>query len=236
MKSIVLLAIIGLMCSSQFLIQAQEVTINTDRPDITNGVTTVPFKKFQIENGIYAAKETVLNNLMLRFGISHTTELRLMADAGREQGASGLKPLTISVKQRLLTQEEFIPAISLIADLSLGDCASSDFTDDEYPVNILAAFENQLSQKFSLGYNIGTSHTFDNLDLSLSLSCQVTERTSTFAEYASNLNDEHNNHYAVFGGLFLINSRLQADIAMGKALSDTTPGFFTTIGISYLFH
>ncbi len=64
--------------------KAQEITINTDRPHQSDGVTTVPIGKFQIEEGVTLAKKTAINNLMVRYGITHSTEIRLLLDAGIE--------------------------------------------------------------------------------------------------------------------------------------------------------
>lgn len=81
---------------------AQTETINTDRPDQSDGVYTVPKHILQLENGFTIANKVFLNNFMLRYGLTNTTEIRLLLDAGKEVMASGLKQVTISAKQRLI--------------------------------------------------------------------------------------------------------------------------------------
>ena len=78
--------------------KAQTTTINTDRPDQSDGVATIGKNNFQIENGITIAKKTVVNNLMLRYGITKSTEIRTLIDYGKEYNQKGFKPITLSVK------------------------------------------------------------------------------------------------------------------------------------------
>lgn len=84
--------------------QAQKEKINTDRPDQSDGVYTVPKGALQLENGLMIADREFENNLLLRYGVGRTTELRLLVDAGKEQNNKGVKPITFSVKQRIAQQ------------------------------------------------------------------------------------------------------------------------------------
>jgi len=111
---------------------AQETTINTDRPDQSDGVSTVAIGKFQIEEGITLAKNTAVNNLMIRYGITHSTEIRLLLDAGKEFENYGLQPITLSVKQRIIEQHKFTPAISFVGYLSYGQIATKDFQNNDW--------------------------------------------------------------------------------------------------------
>src|SRR5690606_324196 len=97
---------------------AQEITINTDRPDQSDGVTTVPIGKFQVEEGITFAKKSVVSNLMMRYDISNSTDERLLVDAEKEHDNSGLQPLTWSLKQKIIEQDKFVPAITFVGYVS----------------------------------------------------------------------------------------------------------------------
>lgn len=88
-----------------------ESPINTDRPDQSDGTYILTKKSFQIEDGFFYAKDVILNNLMVRYGITQSTEARLLVDAGEVDLETGMLPIGLSVKQRLCNQQNLRPAI-----------------------------------------------------------------------------------------------------------------------------
>lgn len=162
-------------------LSAQDEQINTDRPDQSDGVYTLPKSKFQIEEGITIAKEVLENNFLLRVGLTRSTEARVSLDFGRTGELSGLMPVTFSVKQRLIKQRHIIPAITLVGYLSIGRFATPDFRQDVWPYSVKLAFENELSEHITLGYNIGTSDSFKSMDLTLNLGYSPVDQFSGFS-------------------------------------------------------
>lgn len=77
---------------------------SSDRPDRTQGTGTLNKRNFQVENGVTLGSEDLLNNFMLRYGLTDATELRLLIDAGKEHGAVGVLPITLGLKQRILNK------------------------------------------------------------------------------------------------------------------------------------
>lgn len=227
-----LIAVCCLMLHAQTLAQQP---LNSDRPDQSDGVATVPEKMIQIENGVTAAKETLLNNLMIRYGIGKTTEARILIDAGHEAGRGGLKPVTISLKQQLLVQRGILPAITLVGYITPGELASPDYKGESLAVEVKLAFENQLSERFSVGYNLGAAEGFTRLTLSGGLAYMASEKLSGFLEYFSFFSEEEDEHNVDLGVLYLITPVLQADLAFGQAIFDNQDRYFSTLGISYLF-
>lgn len=216
---------------------AQTEPISTDRPDQSDGVYTIPKNQIQVENGLTLAKGTVINNLMLRYGLGSSTEVRLLVDAGKEEGIRGLKPLTISAKQRLLEQQQkIIPAITLVGYVSFEKAASKNFQGNEIPFELKLAFENELDDQFSLGYNLGTSDKFKNLNFSFGVGYSPIENISTFVEYFSTFNRHDSEHNIDIGILFTATPVLQFDIACGRSIDDRDANFFTTFGVSYIIH
>lgn len=214
---------------------SQTENINTDRPDQSDGAYVVPKNKFQIEDGFTIAKETFINNLLLRYGITNSTEIRLLVDAGKELTATGLMPVTVSIKQRLLKQHAIIPAISFVGYASFEQLASKDFQGDQIPFELKLAFENEITDQFSLGYNVGTSEKFKALNLTLNFGFTPTNKFSTFIEYFSTITKLEAEHNLDAGVLFLVNPHLQFDIACGRSISGPESRFFTTFGVSYIF-
>ena len=78
-KNNLFLLLLCLCCTSLAIAQNDE-TINTDRPDQSEGVYTLPKGQFQIENGYVFSKQDSSANLMLRYGLITNTEIRLEGD------------------------------------------------------------------------------------------------------------------------------------------------------------
>lgn len=214
---------------------AQTERINTDRPDQTDGVYTIPANTFQIENGITIARATLQNNFMLRYGAGKSTEIRFAIDAGKEDGSTGIKPATFSLKQRFLNQKGAIPSIALIGEVSVGKFATHDFRTDEFPFVLKLSFENDLSEKFSIESNIGTSNKFRDVNFTLEGGYALSGNASIYLEYFSTFYNAGSEHNMDAGILYGITNRLQIDLAAGWSLNNNGIPWFTTAGISYFF-
>lgn len=214
---------------------AQTESINTDRPDQSDGVYIIPKGRFQIEEGITLAKRVQLNNLMVRYGITNSTELRFQADLGWEDSAGGIKPITLSAKQRIIKQHKLIPAITLAGYIGYEKIASKEFRGKEIPFELKLIFEQELNKKFAISYNVGTSEKFKELDLTLNLGYTPSTQVSTFIEYFSSIQKSDAEHNVDIGILYLINPRLQIDLALGASVTNLKDRVYSTFGISYLF-
>lgn len=214
---------------------AQTENINTDRPDQSDGVYTVPKHLFQLEDGVTLAEETFLNNFMLRYGLTSSTEIRLVSDAGRELEAKGFKPLTLSAKQRIMKQRGVLPALTFVGYVAFEKIASPDFQGCQIPVELKLAFENELNDRLSISYNVGTSDEFEALNLTFNFGYSPTNRVSTFVEYFSTFTQSVAAHNVDLGILFVVKPQLQFDLAGGASLDDLGEGLYTTFGVSYIF-
>lgn len=213
--------------------EAQTYVIDTDRPDQSDGVSTIPFKSFQIEEGILFANSMVSNNLMVRYGISKSTEIRLETEFGKVQDIFGFYPLSLSLKQRLLPQNRLLPAITVVGYLSLGPVASKNFKTNAYPFELKLAFENQLPNNFLIAYNVGSSDRFKKIDLTFHVGYEPSTKIYTFIEYFSDYSQSQNNQNIDLGILYSISPVLQIDIAVGRSIFSKTSHYFGTLGISY---
>lgn len=214
---------------------AQVESINTDRPDQSDGIYTIPKNTFQLENGITIAKQTVINNLMLRYGLTSSTEIRLLLNAGKEFKNKGLLPISLSFKQRIIEQKKIIPAMTLVGYIAFEQLANKDFKGNKLPFEIKMAFENEINNKFSIGYNLGISNQLKNLNLSVAIGYNITDKISTFIEYFSTLSKNGNEHNIDAGIMYVINPKLQVDIAYALPVYGLENKPFGTIGIAYFF-
>lgn len=227
------LSIVMVLCLVAEAAVAQVVeSVNTDRPDQSDGIYTLPKHVFQIENGVTVADATVLNNLMVRYGVTPTTEVRVSVDAGKSGGSNGLLPVTASIKQRIVAERAAIPAITFVGYIGSERLATGSFRGDKTPVELKLAFENTLSERMSMAYNVGTSDWFRDLILTYGLGYSITDNLSSFAEYFALFGHGSYAHNVDVGLLYTASPDFQLDIAGGRAIFDQEPRKFLTVGLS----
>ena len=232
------LCILLLFLSTVPSFSQQHEAINTDRPDQSDGTYTVPKNSLQVENGFTIADKTYMYNLMLRYGISNSTEIRLLGDVGSEFGAKGIAPVSVSIKQRLLREQtayKFIPEITFVAYASYEKIASSDFASNTFSTEYKLVFENKLSEQIGVGYNIGTDKEFEDLNLTTAFTYEPSETLLFYLEYFGTLSNEEDEHNIDAGVMYKINPLLQVDFALGRDIDAGNARLFGTFGISYRF-
>ncbi len=219
--------------------------INTDRPDQSTGVYTLAKQAFQLETGLlYGAasgSHYLLHNTMLRYGLFSQTEVRIAFDYGRQSGSTGVTAVNLSVKQGLTDQNGFLPAVAAIVDIGLPFFSSRSFRPDNTPAGLTLAFENELSDHWSLAYNVGAFSDGESDQLNWLVTTnigyapvgKVAFFLEYFATYAGGLLPDHN---ADVGVLWLLKNNLQLDLAAGTSLfSSTMDNSYVTAGFSYRF-
>jgi hypothetical protein len=173
---------------------------------------------------------------MLRYGVTNSMEVRLLADAGKEDKLNGLFPIGLSIKQRIIQQQKYIPAITLVGYYRNENIASKDFRNNTNSYSLLIAFQNDINDHFGIGYNIGTTNIGKDLNFTTSLGYGFTDRINGFVEYFSHFEQfAAAQHNIDFGILFQIQYNLQFDIAFGKSLTNSNDLLYLTTGISYRF-
>ncbi len=229
-----LLAALAICAGTVVRAQGPE-TISTDRPDQSDGVYTVPVGVFQLENGINLAEDLLLNDLMVRYGLGKRSEARLVVDAGTVAGESGLLLVVFSVKQRLVEARGALPAIAFVGYAGIGALATGEFQEDRITTELKLAFEQDLSERFGLGYNLGTSDPFRNFNLTCGLGYSAGDRLSAFVEYFATFSQGPPQHNVDAGVLFALTPVLQVDLAGGRALFAREERTFLTAGLAYRF-
>lgn len=148
---------------------AQLDRIDTDRPDQTESVFTVPKKYFQGEFGF--GKENfegsnynlIHPTFLLKYGLSERLELRVEGNFLSEyvqlipnsKTTTSLEPIEIGTKIALLQEKGILPRTSLIVHVGLPFVASSPDKDQDLIPSFRFAFQNSLTKSIGLGYNLG---------------------------------------------------------------------------------
>ena len=228
-KNNLFLLLLCLCCSSLAIAQSDE-TINTDRPDQSEGVYTLPKGQFQIENGYVFSKEDSSANLMLRYGLIPNTEIRLEGDF--DLRTPDFSSTTFSVKQRLYESEQrFIPSLGLIG---YGQYSKTDAK--AYTFDACLAFESSLTDALSLAYCASSSGQFENLDVTAQINYAPNNKFWTFVEYYASYNGTRAPEHNINAGIaYLLKPNFQIDLSGGRTLWQPEAQYFVGVGIGYLF-
>ena len=241
-----------------FTVKAQEAIpeLITDRPDQTESSTLVPFKSLQIETGFVMendksdfSKKTsfAYNTTLLRYGLFKNMELRLGLEYLGEKieiknpntlnSYRGLSPLYIGFKTKIAEENGWMPEIAFLGAMILPFTADKAFKPSHPAADMRFSFAHTLSDRFSLGYNIGAEWDGESANpsyfYSISLGIKIIDKLGMFIESYGLLHKGSNNeHIADMGFTYLILPNLQLDISGGIGLNDEAIDNFISAGLS----
>ena len=219
--------------------------LTVDRPGIAEAPFTVSPGMFQLETGFEyynRAKGEVffLPVSLFRTGLSKNAELRITArntiDRQQLPAVRGLAPLTVGVKTHIIEQRKWIPETDILVDLILPLGKQSDLQPPELGHDVLLLFQNDLSNKWALNYNVGLIWDgFSNQSLFTASFCVnflPTDRVGLFAEYYDFVRAKTAEHGIDMGLTYLILPMLQADLSAGISRLEGKLNYFLASGIS----
>ena len=244
-------------------INAQDVTekkeygtISTDRPDQTEASNLVPKNFLQIETGAFyetlevnglKGKATTFNTTLLRYGLLDNLELRVgfdFTEVKRElrgvelnDRLSGFSPLLLGVKIGIAEENGAFPEIAFIGHVNVPGFASNDFKTKSTGTDFRFSLAHTLSEKSSLGYNIGMAWGGDSTTASylytLAYGYSISDKVGAYFElYGDILEDSSFNHLWGAGITYLINDNIQLDISGGTGITQNVQDLFLSAGIS----
>jgi Putative MetA-pathway of phenol degradation len=220
--------------------------LTVDRPGIAEAPFTVSPGMYQLETGFDYYKRTsgeifFLPVTLFRTGLSKNTELRIAAknilDKTSTQKLNGFSPLTVGIKTHIVEQRGWIPETDILVDLMI-PLSNSEFQPAKLGNDVLLLFENDLSRKTAINYNVGLIWDgFSDESLFTASFCfnyLATDRTDFFIEYFSFLRTNGPKEHGIDGGLtFLLWPLVQADFSAGISLVDGNTNHFVSSGISF---
>jgi len=231
--------------------------IITDRPDQTESSALVPKLFLQVETGaLYEtlelhnikSKTTTFNTTLLRYGLLDNLELRVgFSNSEIKQEfngnnlsdvVSGFSPLSIGVKIGVTGEKGLLPEIAFLSHINFPFLASQDFKTKSTSIDFRFSFAHTLSEKSSLGYNIGMFWDGDittaNYIYTIAYGYSISEKVGTFLEIYGDLpEDSHFNHLWDAGFTYLINDNIQLDISGGTGITQNVQDLHLSAGISF---
>lgn len=233
----------------------------TDRPDQTESSTVMApgFVQFEAgwtfaqddEDGIRVRSHAVPETLV-RIGVTRRIEARIgfagwrsdeVRTAGGITTARGLGDIDLGFKYQLADGNGARPEIALIGAVTV-PTGEARFGSERVDPMVRLTFANELSERASVGYNIGLSwttmtgaagqtETIGDLLYTLVFGFGLTERIGTFAESFGMLalSDAGASQHSLDGGFtFLLRDNLQFDLSGGIALNAAADDWFVGAG------
>jgi len=240
--------IVGLfiyLLSSEIKAQTELNELTVDRPGIAESPFTVSPGTFQFETGFdYYNRQNgdiyFLPTMLFRTGLSNTAELRITErqtiDKTGEKTVNGLSPLYVGVKVHIIKQRRWIPETDILTNLviPLGD---GPLQPNGLGHELLLLFQNDISEKFAINYNIG--YLWFNIEQgeiftgSLCFNYLPTKRVGLFIEYFT-LSTSWPGEHGVDGGMtYLLTPHLQLDFSGGISYQEGNRNYFLSTGFSF---
>ncbi len=228
----------------------------TDRPDATEASSTVGKGILQFETGIwyetFEENDTKIqdynyNTMLIRYGILDNLELRLgwnfiegvttVNGTKLDDVMSGLSPLLLGMKIDIAEEQGCMPEIALIGHVFPVFSASADYRPEYTGVDFRLSLSHTLSEKSSLGYNIGAQWGDDSPEAAaiytLAYGYSFTDKFGMYAEVYGDLpEDSSANHYWDAGMTYLVNNDLQLDAYVGTSITEGQD-LLLGMGLSY---
>ena len=209
-------------------------TIATDRPSaLTENSTSLYKNGIQLDSGFLIQLDSgetqpiSAPNLLLRYGLTEKTELRLMNDVLVDEENVELGVWTIGAKIQLYKSDKV--NLSVLPSIQIPSIYDDIGSLSEQPINAKVIGNYVVSKANSVGYTIGYTFNNNQIGYSLFLGHNFSDKISTFIELYG-FNDQLN----IDAGLaYLIQDKLQFDAYFGTGLNNKM--VFASVGLSYLY-
>lgn len=251
------LLLLFVICITKAHAQQDADELITDRPDQTESASVVPLRSLQIESGFMLdADETgiriirgrVYNTTLLRFGLMERIELRAglehlgekvkIKSTGETRASSGIGPFYAGTKIEISKENGPWPQIAFLGGFVLPFTAAEEFRPEYTAVTFRFAFAHTLSDRLSLGYNLGADWDGNtgrpSLVYSIAFGITITDKFGTFVENYGVFPERGNAEHLIDAGItFLVLNNLQLDASAGLGLTDNAADRFISLGVTY---
>lgn len=232
-----------------FLTRGQEY-INTDRPDQTESPFVMGKRSLQIESGFLynkfdKHKSAYIFRNLIRYGISHWMEVRLLTEEGAnrevyiEETVQSTYPLAASTKILIARDQKWKTAVTLVGYVELPFTATTRERKEYWSPCVLMAFGNKFNKTFSVEYNVGLKQNAYDPEwggvFNTSFKYFFTRKFQGFTEYYSQLSfDKTSDHNIDTGLMFSPWIDFQIDVAVGtRIFAPGNSNQYATLGFSW---
>lgn len=257
-----LMAVFCLLCAPLTAAAQDEPDFSPDCPGATTGPDIMPQWKIDWEtgsshewnrrNGAHERTWTI-NTSTFRMGVTPNAEVRLQIDESAthtpEDSYAGISALSVGTKIKIFDGAGALPKAAFLGTLLLPGNRHSHYLPQHVGIQAHLLFENEISDRFSLGYDVGAewSGDTDNPDVffGLCLNYQATDKLSLFVESYNRYNSEkqddwakpgHASHFdcmSEIGAAYMVSPRLQLNVYGDVNFNE--PSKYANIGIGFAY-
>ncbi len=246
MKKKIIFLVFGLFVIRLAYTQSDELNeLTVDRPGIAESPFTVAPGMFQFETGFdyykrYNGDIYFLPVSLFRTGLSKNAELRVSVKNIQDNTSTGklrgISPLTIGIKTHIIEQRGWIPETDILADIIV-PVGRSDLNPSQLGHDILLLFQNDLSTKAAINYNVGLVWDgFSSTSIFTSSVCfnyLPSDRLGLFIEYFDFIRKKGTEEHGIDGGMtYRIDTHLQLDLSVGASRLNNQTNLFISSGFS----
>lgn len=256
MKATIILLFSCLVLFRPVIAQETVKELITDRPDQTESAAIVPANHLQIETGFVFEQDksgSITNeNLdlfttLLRYGINKHFELRLgtsilqtnaKPETGDETTLSGLSPVHAGIKFKMMKERGAVPEMAFLLTTVIPNSGKSEFSPEYLATEMRFALEYTLSDWLGFGMNVGGAWNGEDVEpsgvYSFVFGANVMKNTGFFLEaYGELPQNALPDHRMDAGFTYLLKQNLQFDASGGIGLSEISPDYFVSAGLSW---
>lgn len=248
MKKYTLLFILFLSINN--IAKAQD-EIDADRPDQTTSPVTIDKKLIQFEHGFAMERDNKMSiygsSTLFRYGLLKKIELRVETDfiytpsSMFSPASTELQPVSLGTKISLWEEKKWIPKTSLIIHAGIPFLAARSFKNFHAQPGVILAFQNNLSQTISWGYNAcmewDGENSSPNYIYTFSNGINFSKKLDCFLELFGSFNKTDVPQFNFDTGLsLLINNNCKVDISSVAGLTNSAPDWSIAIGASVRFN
>jgi hypothetical protein len=229
---------------------AQDKKIQADRPGETQTPATTQKGFVQAEIGFEKEQQnkddySVMHpQLQLKYGLSDRFEIRaeLTAETNKQYSSNqfqhGLRPVELGFKAKLLEEKGALPETSFYTQVGIPSFASKDHQTTHAVPHLRLLFQNKLSEKVHLEYNVGADWDGDETSphwlYTIAPEIEIGEKWEAFVEAFGHVQKGMAAQHQVDGGLsFYPTNNMKLDVYAGKGISKEAPEYFISAGVSF---
>lgn len=219
--------------------------IQTDRPNETEGPSTISAHHLQVETGFSFEKQDdektfEVPALVMRYGLFKNAEFRLESafKIEDEQNSQGIQPLVVGFKYHVLDHKGILPDLALLGRVSIPWLADNAYQEENYSPEIRLLAQHSLSKTTHLGYNIGIEWLADTARpeyiYTLSVDHSLNKKIKLIAEaYGFTEPHHHAQNSADVAVLYLLKNNMQLDVIAGSGIMNSPQSKFIELGFSF---
>lgn len=219
--------------------------IQTDRPNETEGPSTISAHHLQVESGFSFEQEDgektfEVPELVFRYGLFKNAEFRIESafKIEEEENLQGIQPLVVGVKYHVLDHKGILPDLALLGRVSLPWLADKAYQEENYSPELRLLAQHSLSKTTHLGYNMGIQWLADTARpeyiYTLSVDHSLNKKVKLIAEaYGFTESHHHAQNTADVAVLYLLKNNMQLDVIAGSGIMHSPQTKFIELGFSF---